>query len=146
MISINKYGQNVNLSKVVEVNGKKTFSLDGIDLNKTLIIKVPKDVKFVSTLVEEDLKIEFKDKDGNIFELILKNMTNLLAQNDGDKLIEILRENTNETLASITDLTSALEAAAAGAGGAENNANSDNARNSQFQDLELELQDTGVVT
>ena len=125
MISINKYGQNVNLSKVVEVNGKKTFSLDGIDLNKTLIIKVPKDVKFVSTLVEEDLKIEFKDKDGNIFELILKNMTNLSAQNDGDKLIEILRENTNETLASITDLTSALEAAAAGAGGAENNANSD---------------------
>ncbi len=141
MISINKYGQNLDLSKIVEVNGKKTFSLDGIDSNKTLIVKVPKDVKFVSTLVEEDLKIEFKDKDGNIFELILKNMSNLLAQNDGDKLIEILRENTNEILASITDLTSALEAAAAGPA-AENNANSDNSRNNQLEDLELNLQNT----
>ena len=77
MISINKYGQDVDLSKLVEVNGRKTFSLNNIDSNKTLILKVLPSVKFVSTIVDEDLKIEFTDKDGNIFDLILKNMANI---------------------------------------------------------------------
>ena len=29
MISINKYGQNLDLTKINEVNGKKSFSISG---------------------------------------------------------------------------------------------------------------------
>lgn len=114
MISISKYGQNVDLSKIVGVNGKKSFSLAGLEAGKTLVIKIESGIKFVTSVVDEDLKVVFKDAKGNIFELILKNMVTLLAQNDGEKLVEIIQEGDNKTLASITDLVSALEAAAAG--------------------------------
>ena len=133
MISISKYGQNVDLSKIVGLNGKKTFSLDGLEAGKTLVIKIEAGIKFVTSVVDEDLKVVFKDSKGNVFELILKNMVSLLAQNDGEKLVEIIQEGDNKTLASITDLVSALEAAAAG-GNTPNtptpaNGNSDSAAN-----------------
>ncbi|MBU0924781.1 DVUA0089 family protein, partial [bacterium] len=144
MISINKYGQTLDLSKVVEVNGKKTFSLDGLVVDKSLIIEVPKGTKFSTSLQEDDLKIEFKDADGKIFELILKNMANLLAQNDGTQLVEIVQADDNKVLASITDITSALEAAAAGPAGpaAGANTNSDSAANSGLNNDELNLQNS----
>ena len=107
MISINKYGQNLDLSKLVEVSGKKTFSVDGLVIDKSLVIEVPKGTKFSTSLEEDDLKIEFKDNDGKIFELILKNMANLLAQNDGTQLVEIIQADDNKVLSSITDITSA---------------------------------------
>ena len=96
MISINKYGQTLDLSKIVEVNGKKTFSLDGLVVDKSLLIEVPKDTKFSTSLEENDLKIEFKEADGNVFELILKNMANLLAQNDGTQLVKIMQFDDNK--------------------------------------------------
>ena len=133
MISINKYGQNIDLSNVQEINGKKSYSLDNIDSSKTLLIRIPQGVKFVTTLQDENLKIDFTDSQGNIFELILKNMAEMLVQNDGDKLIEIIREETNESLASITDLASALEAAAAGGEQAQANTNSDSGRVNEFE-------------
>ena len=85
MISINKYGQNIDLSKIVAVNGKKSFSLEGLNLNETLIINVTKGMKFNSAIVENDLKIEFTDTDGSIFDVVLKDMATLLAQYDGEK-------------------------------------------------------------
>ena len=129
MISINKYGQTLDLSKIVEVNGKKTFSLDGLVVDKSLLIEVPKDTKFSTSLEENDLKIEFKEADGNVFELILKNMANLLAQNDGTQLVKIMQFDDNKVLASIVDITSALEAAAAGPAAGANNGTSDSAAN-----------------
>ncbi len=77
MISINKYGQNIDLSNVQELNGKKSYSLDNIDSSKTLLIKIPQGVKFVTTLQDEDLKVNFTDKEGNVFELILKNISDI---------------------------------------------------------------------
>ena len=141
MISINKYGQNLDLSKLVEVSGKKTFSVDSLVIDKSLVIEVPKGTKFSTSLEEDDLKIEFKDNDGKIFELILKNMANLLAQNDGTQLVEIEQAGDNKVLASITDITSALEASAAGpAAGA--NTNSDSAANLALNNDELDLEDS----
>ncbi len=133
MISINKYGQNIDLSKIVAVNGTKSISLDGLTLNETLIINVTKGMKFKSSLEENDLKIEFTDIDGSIFEVILKDMATLLAENDtGEKLVEIVQTDDNKVLASITDITTALAAAAAGAeapGAGNNGTNSDSAAN-----------------
>ena len=131
MISINKYGQNLDLTKINEVNGKKSFSISGVDANNTLIINVTKGMKFKSILEENDLKIEFTDIDGSVFELVLKDMATLLAQNDGQKLVEIIQSNDNKVLASITDITSALEAAAAGPA-AGNNTNSDSGVTNEF--------------
>ena len=53
----------------------------------------------------------------------MKNISDILVQNDGDKLIEIIREESNEILASITDLASALEATAAGGEQAQRKSN-----------------------
>ena len=131
MISINKYGQNLDLTKINEVNGKKSFSISGLDANNTLKINVTKGMKFKSSLEENDLKIEFTDIDGSVFELVLKDMATLLAQNDGQKLVEIIQSNDNKVLASITDITSALEAAAAGPA-AGNNTNSDSGVTNEF--------------
>jgi VCBS repeat-containing protein len=144
MISINKYGQNIDLSNVQELNGKKSYSLDNIDSSKTLLIKIPQGVKFVTTLQDEDLKVNFTDKEGNVFELILKNISDILVQNDGDKLIEIIREESNEILASITDLASALEATAAGgeqAQGNQTSTNSDSGRVNEFENDGLDFEE-----
>ena len=144
MISINKYGQNIDLSNVQELNGKKSYSLDNIDSSKTLLIKIPQGVKFVTTLQDEDLKVNFTDKEGNVFELILKNISDILVQNDGDKLIEIIREESNEILASITDLASALEATAAGgeqAQGNQTSTNSDSRRVNEFENDGLDFEE-----
>ncbi|TXH78471.1 MAG: hypothetical protein E6Q79_01570, partial [Romboutsia sp.] len=120
------------------------YSLDNIDSSKTLLIKIPQGVKFVTTLQDEDLKVNFTDKEGNVFELILKNISDILVQNDGDKLIEIIREESNEILASITDLASALEATAAGgeqAQGNQTSTNSDSGRVNEFENDGLDFEE-----
>ncbi|MAD43056.1 MAG: hypothetical protein CL623_11795 [Arcobacter sp.] len=128
MVSIVKYGQEIDLSKIVAVNGKKSLTLDNLVLNNTIKIKIPTGTKYVSELVEDDLKIEFTDEEGNILELILKDMTALLAQNDGFTLVEmtsVLPSGMESIVGSITDLASATQAAAAGPG--QQNTNSDSA-------------------
>ena len=67
-------------------------------------------------------------------------MANLLAQNDGTQLVEIIEAGTEKVLASITDITSALEAAAAGPAAA--NTNSDSAANLALNNDELDLEDS----
>jgi len=145
MISINKYGQTLDLSNVVEANGKKTFSLDGLVIDKPVVISVPAGTRFTTSVVEDDLNIEFKDADGNIFELVLKNMASLLAQNDGNQLVEIVQSTDNKVLASITDIATALEAAAAGpeqAPAAAADGTSDSQRNNSITNDGLDLQNT----
>ena len=125
MVSIVKYGQNIDLSKIIAVNGKKSLTLDNLVLNNTIQIKIPAGVKYLSEIVEDDLKIEFKDEEGNILELILKNMSTLLAQNDGFTLVELteILSDGKDNKVAITDLASASQASAAGPG--EGNTNSD---------------------
>ncbi|APW66238.1 hypothetical protein LPB137_10465 [Poseidonibacter parvus] len=127
MVSIEKYGQEIDLSKIVSLNGKKSLTLENLVLNNTVQIKIPAGIKYISSLEENDLKIVFTDIEGNILELILKDMAELLAQNNGFtlvELIEILPDGKENALASITDLASALQESAAGPG-QETNANSD---------------------
>ncbi|MAC85216.1 MAG: hypothetical protein CL624_13885 [Arcobacter sp.] len=125
MVSIVKYGQEIDLSKIVAINGKKSLTLDNLVLNNTIKIKIPAGIKYLSELVEDDLKITFKDEEGNILELILKDMSTLLAQNDGFTLVELTQilADGKENVVAITDLASASQASAAGPGQA--NANSD---------------------
>lgn len=74
----------------------------------------------------------------------MKNISDILVQNDGDKLIEIIREESNEILASITDLASALEATAAGgeqAQGNQTSTNSDSGRVNEFENDGLDFEE-----
>ena len=125
MVSIVKYGQLVDLSKIVTIDGKKSLTLDNLITNNTIKINVPAGIKYLSELVENDLKITFTDTEDNVFELILKDMSTLLAQNDGFTLVEIKEILTDgkENIVAVTDLGSASQASAAGAG--EENTNSD---------------------
>ena len=144
MITINKYGQNVDLSNIPVINGKKSFTIDNIDVNNTLKINIPAGTKFTSALDENDVKMEFRDNDGNIFELILKDLAVILATNDGDAIVEVFRDNSEVALASITDLNSALAAAAAG-GNQGGNDNSDNSRNTGFDNGDINLENNSYA-
>ena len=129
MISIIKYGNKLDLSKIPALNGKKSLTLQELVLGNTIEIKIPKGTKFVSAINEADLRIEFKESDGTIFELILKDMAELLGKNDGTNLVNIIEigenNNADTTLASISDLVTANAAAAAGpAGGTNTNSDS----------------------
>ncbi|UTJ05800.1 tandem-95 repeat protein [Arcobacter roscoffensis] len=113
MITISKYGQNLSF-----VENQNILILDNLELNKTIKIKLSEDIKYSSQLVEEDLAFEFIDKEGNSFQLILKDMATLLAQNDGTTLVDLILTKDNEedeVIASISDLATALQASAAGA-------------------------------
>ena len=114
MLDVVLNGKSLSTKGALEVNGKKVFFLNELDVNSKLILKIDNNTKFKSQLVDNDVVIDFTDKDGNIFQLVLKNLSEILVANDGKEIVQIINVSSNETLASITDLASALQAAAAG--------------------------------
>ena len=109
MLTVNKYGEIMNLTSEVLDSYSNLFTIKDINPNKKLIINVPEGSSFSSSLNDNDVVIEFKDENGNVFEVILKNLVQILGQNDGDTIVEIVREDSDEVLASISDLNTALE-------------------------------------
>ncbi|MGA1933504.1 tandem-95 repeat protein [Arcobacter sp. YIC-464] len=109
------------------------YILDNIGQNEKIEIKISSEIKYSSQLVENDLFFEFTDNDGNPFQLILKDMATLLAQNDGDTLVQIILLGANaeeKVLADISDLATALQASAAG--GQQETVSSDTYNNPGF--------------
>lgn len=125
MISVNQNGKNISLNGSLEVNGRKIFVLNELDEKSKLKLSINDGIKYISQLVDNDLIIEFTDKEGNIFELVLRNLSEILLNNNGEELVQILNSDTGEILSSITDLGTALVAAAAGDNNAQQVTQSD---------------------
>jgi hypothetical protein len=118
MILLNKYGQNIDVEQLIS-QGTKEYEVDGLDIDKVLELKISQDVRFESFLSGADLKIELMQNQESAIVLVLKNMGDLLADNDGGSLVQIimLLEDGEELLiADMTDFTTAFAATAAAGG------------------------------
>lgn len=115
MILLNKYGQNIDIESLI-AQGVKEYEIDGLDIDKVLELKVSSDIKFESFLSGADLKIDFTQNQESVMVLVLKNMGDLLAQNDGDSLVKIIMVNADGeevVIADMTDFTTAFASTAA---------------------------------
>ena len=115
MIIIDKYGNKIDIESLI-AQGITKYELDSLDIDKVIKITISQEVRFESFLSGPDLKIEFT-KDGSVvMMLVLKDMGDLLADNDGDSLVQIVLVNDTEgeiLLADMTDFSTAFAATAA---------------------------------
>ena len=141
MLKILLDNKEINTNGSLEVNGKKIFYIDSLDTNSKINIQIDNKTTLNSTLVDNDVVFEFTDKDGNVFQLVLKNLQDVLNQNDGNEIVNVLNTDTNETVASVTDLGSALAAAAAGGPDNQNNNNNPNEQDTLTPNNNFTVQD-----
>lgn len=94
MISIYKYGKKIDLEDVKTVNGKKTIVLDNLIVDKMSVIKMLKGTAYEVKVVNNNVVVEFHENQES-YEVVFKDMKDLLTQGDGSTLIQIVEQDVN---------------------------------------------------